>query len=167
MKSLVVYSSRTGNTEKVAQAIFEILEEPKEIWPVENAPMPDEFDFIALGFWVNRGTADEKAQEYIKKIKGKKIGIFGTLGAYPDSDHAVRAMKRVEKLLFQNEVLGGFLCQGKIDPEVVRRMGKLAPETHPMTPERRKRIEEAKLHPNEKDLLNAQVAFSAILKKFQ
>ncbi len=165
MKSLVVYSSKTGNTKKVAKAIFEILENPKEIWPVEKAPLPDEFDFIALGFWVNRGTADENTQKYIKKIKGKKVGIFGTLGAYPDSDHAARALKRVEELLSGNEVLGGFLCQGKIDPKVVDRMGKIAPETHPMTPERRKRIEEAKLHPNEKDLLNAQVAFSAILKK--
>ncbi|GBC60859.1 flavodoxin [Desulfonema ishimotonii] len=165
MKSLVVYSSRTGNTRKVAQAIFEILPEPKEIHPVETAPPPDEFDFIALGFWANKGTADEAAQKYMKTINGKNVGVFGTLGAYPDSEHARKCMARVEKLLEGNHVHGGFMCQGKVDPDVVQMMAKVAPEKHPMTPERRNRLEEAKLHPDEKDLLNARTAFEAILEK--
>ena len=49
MRSLVTYSSRTGNTRKVAEAIFEILPDPKEIHPVAEAPPPDDFDFIAIG----------------------------------------------------------------------------------------------------------------------
>ena len=40
MKSLVVYSSRTGNTEKVARAIHEILPAPCDIHSVETAPDP-------------------------------------------------------------------------------------------------------------------------------
>ncbi len=164
MKSLVVYSSRTGNTRKVAEAIFEILPEPKQIFPVEEAPPPDVFDFIAIGFWVNRGTADQKAADYMKNLKNMRVGVFGTLGAYPDSDHAETCMKRVRAMLEGNEFLGGFLCQGKVDPDVVEKMSRLAPEAHPMTEERRNRIEEAKNHPNERDFQNAQAAFAAMIR---
>lgn len=77
MRYLVVYSSITGNTRRVAEAVFETLPELKAIYPVEAAPDPEGYDFIALGFWLDRGTADEKFRRYIKKIKNKKIGLSG------------------------------------------------------------------------------------------
>lgn len=165
MRSLVTYSSRTGNTRKVAEAIFEILPDPKEIHPVAEAPPPDDFDFIAVGFWVNRGTADVEAQSYMARIKNRRVGVFGTLAAYPDSDHAKMCLERVAALLDGNEFMGGFLCQGRVDPSALEQVEHLAPETHPMTAERRNRLEEAKKHPNPKDLLNAQLAFKAMINR--
>lgn len=167
MKSLIVYSSRTGNTKKVAEAIFDIWPEPKEIHPVETAPPPDEFDFIVLGFWVCAGGPDDKALTYMQTIRGKKVGLFGTLGAFPTSDHARRTLEKAKVELAENEILGGFMCQGKIDPAVVEKMPKLAPEPTTGGLDHRNRVEEAKSHPNEKDLVNAQTAFSAILRKLQ
>jgi len=58
MKLLVTYSSRTGNTKKVAEAIISIMPAVTEIYPVEEAPPPQGYDFIVFGFWVNRETAD-------------------------------------------------------------------------------------------------------------
>ena len=55
-------------------------------YPWENIDS-DEFDIILIGFWVHKGIADAKAMKYIDKIKGKKVGVFGTLGAYTDSEH--------------------------------------------------------------------------------
>lgn len=167
MRSLVVYSSRTGNTRKVAEAVFEILPGPKEIHPVESAPPPEDFDFVAIGFWVNRGTADEAARSYMARVRGRRVGVFGTLGAYPDSDHAKTCLDRVAALLTENEFMGGFLCQGRVDPAAADRMAELAPETHPMTDERRNRLEEAKRHPDEKDLQNARLAFSAMIARLR
>ena len=86
MRSLVVYSSRTGNTKRVAEAIFKILPEMKMLCPVEEAPSADGFDFIAIGFWIDRGFPDAKAQHYMKTLQGKRIGIFGTLGSYSDKE---------------------------------------------------------------------------------
>ena len=54
MKSLVVYSSKTGNTKKVAEAIYDALPEPKSIHPVEDTPSVDGVDFLVLGFWVDK-----------------------------------------------------------------------------------------------------------------
>ena len=55
MKLLVVYSSKTGNTKKVAMAIGETLGvEPVAV--TEN-PSPEDYDAIVAGFWVDKGTS--------------------------------------------------------------------------------------------------------------
>ena len=165
MKILIVYSSRTGNTKKVAETIFDILPETKELFSVEDAPSPDLYDFIAVGFWVNRGMADEKAQKYMKRIKGKKVGVFATLGAYPNSSHAREVLNWARKILDGNDVLGEFICQGKIDSNILDKMPKNG--VHAMTPERKVMIEEASKHPNETDCLYAQNAFREMLKELR
>ncbi len=167
MKSLVVYSSRTGNTEKVAKAVFDALPEPKEIFSAKEAPDPAGYDFLALGFWVDKGTANAGSATYMKGVKGKKIGLFGTLGAYPDSDHARQCMEKVKQMVDGNEVLGEFMCQGKVDPALVKMMETKMKDDphHSMTPERRARLEEAARHPDEKDLADAKAVFADIARK--
>jgi flavodoxin len=165
MKILVTYSSLTGNTKKVAKAINEIMPEGTDLAPVESAPAPDNYDLIALGFWVNRETADNLAQGYMEKISGKKVALFATLGAYPDSEHALKSMENASALLTpRNEVIGSFICQGKIDPALTERLKKLGPDhPHGMTPERLQRHEDAARHPNEEDFANAKRVFAEIV----
>ena len=164
MKTLVVYSSRTGNTKKVAEAVFESLPEPKELFAAADAPDPEGYDFIALGYWVDKGTADAGAAGYMKRVKGKKIGLFGTLGAYPDSDHARQCKEKVRDLVSGNEILGEFLCQGRVDPELIKLMETKMKDDphHSMTPERRARHEEAAKHPDETDLAEARKMFARL-----
>ena len=76
MKSLVVYSSQTGNTRKLAEAVFEALSGEKEILPVDDAPDPSEYDLIAVGFWLKGGTADPKSAEYLGKVTQQAIFLF-------------------------------------------------------------------------------------------
>jgi flavodoxin len=161
MRSVVVYSSQTGNTKKVAKAIFEILPDMKILCSIEDAPAIDDNDFLALGFWIDRGFPDAKAQRYMKTLRGKRIGLFGTLGSYHDIDYVVDCLTRAKKLLKNNSILGSFICQGKIAPEVLEMIAK----TTPLTPEHWARIQEAEQHPNAEDLLNAQETFRTILTK--
>lgn len=165
MKHMIVYSSKTGNTRMVAKAIHGVFPQSTEIYSVEDAPDPEPYDFIALGFWVDKGTADTKARAYFKRVKGKKIGLFGTLGAYPDSDHAKECLKRIRQLNQENNILGDFLCQGKVDPNLIRMMETKMKDDphHSMTPERKKRLAEAEKHPDEADLISARGAFQKIL----
>ena len=163
MKHLVVYSTLTGNTRMIAEAVFKSLPEPKEIFNIETAPQPDSYDFIAVGFWVDRGSADAKSKKYMEGIKGKKVGIFGTLGAYPNSRHAMETLENVRAMLVGNELLGEFICQGRVDPELLKRMPQDGP--HAMTDERKERLAEAARHPNETDCRYAQNAFREMLKE--
>ncbi len=166
MKTLLVYSSRTGNTRKVAEAIVEVMPSGTQICPIEEAPSPAGYDFIALGYWVDRGGPDKIAAEYMTKIKETKIGLFGTLGAYPDSDHAVKAMANAEALLEKdNVVLGHSICMGKVNPALTERFKSL-PTDHPhaMTPERMARHMEAAKHPDAEDLAKVRGIFNAIVE---
>lgn len=163
MKMACIYSSKTGNTRMVAEAVHQAMPEGTQLYAVESAPEPDQFDFLALGFWVDRGTADARMLRYMERVREKRVGLFGTLGAYPDSDHARDVIDNVTKQLGTNDILGSFLCQGKIDPEILKIMAKLP--GHKMTEERRARIEEAKKHPNDADLGNARQAIIGILGK--
>jgi len=162
MKSLIVYSSRTGNTEKVAQAIAKVCPNP-DVFSVDDAPPHENYDFIAIGYWVDKGMPDAKCAAYMKSIKGKNIGLFGTLGAYPDSDHAKSCMEKAAALLEGNKIINQFICQGRVDPKILAHMEKVASTNHPMTKERQARIEEAKKHPNQDDFEKAQRVFSAIV----
>lgn len=163
MRCLIVYSSRTGNTAKVAQAVREALPPSADFHHVDEAPDPSDYDFVAMGFWVDKGGPDAEAQVYMRRIRGKRVGLFGTLGAWPDSDHARECLRRAGELLEGNDIRGSFLCQGRIDPRIIEVMQRMALETHPMTPEREARIREADKHPDDADLERARLAFRAML----
>ena len=85
---------------------------------------------------MDKGKPDAKAKDYMKRAQGRKVGLFGTLGAWPDSDHARECLDKARELMAGNEVLGTFICQGRIDPAVLEMMRKMASDVHPMTPER-------------------------------
>ncbi|HOG33517.1 MAG TPA: flavodoxin family protein [Petrotogaceae bacterium] len=170
MRSLLLYSTLTGNTEKVAKAVYETMPQGTELKKASNSEEPSDYDVIVIGFWVDRGTADEKILKFVEKTRGKKVAFFFTLGAYPDSPHAVKTAKDFEELLKKNdnEVLGYFMCQGRIDPKLTEKFKDL-PKDHPhaMTEERRKRHEEASKHPDENDLTAAKKVFSDIFSKLR
>jgi flavodoxin len=164
MKSLVVYSSRTGNTRKIAEAIHSVMPEGTQLSAVENAPDPEGYDFLALGFWVDKGAPDTAMALYMEEVRGKSVGLFGTLGAWPDSDHARESMQRAVDRVEGNTVLGTFLCQGKVDPKLLAAMAKMGEKSpHPMTEERKARLEEAARHPNEDDCEQARKVFAEIV----
>lgn len=166
MKTLIVYSSKTGNTKKVAEAILSVMPAGTEIFPLESAPDPDGYDRIAVGFWVDRGTANAEMQPYLRKIREKKVGIFFTLGAFPDSEHAKQSCDAAIALLGDGcEVSARFWCQGAIDPKLTEWMSKLPPEhPHAPNPERLRRWEEASKHPDVADLDAAKDAFRAFAR---
>lgn len=169
MKTLVVYSSLTGNTKKVALAVSGVLPECTVV-PVENAPdHTDEYGLVAVGYWVDKGMPDAGTRAWLEGVRNTRLAFFGTLGAWPDSDHARECMARGESLALEpargNTVLGSWLCQGKVDPKVLDVMARMAGNVHPMTEERRARIAEAARHPDDEDCRRAQAFIRRMLEK--
>ncbi len=155
MKTLIIYSSKTGNTRSIAEAIHEALPD-SDILPVENAPAPETLPG-------EYGMPDAKARTYLENLRGVRAALFGTLGAWPDSEHARDCIRKSEALLKEpergNTVMGSFICQGKVDPRVVEMMNKVAADVHPMTPERKARLKEAARHPDDTDRARAKECF--------
>lgn len=165
MRCVVVYSSVTGNTRAVAEAVLSGMPEGTELYPVDTAPPPDDYDFLALGFWVSRAAPDPKMLRYMGQVRGKTVGLFGTLAAYPDSPHAAKVVENAAQYLEGNRVACTFLCQGRLSPARMKLKREAASgggyaKTHPMTPERLKRLEEAALHPDENDFAAARRMFA-------
>ena len=162
-RCLLVYSSVTGNTRLVAEAIRRVLPAETVFAPVGNAPSATGFTFVAIGFWAHRGGPDPAAARYMETVRDHDVAIFGTLAAYPDSEHARLVIAKAEMLLAGNRISGSFLCQGKLSPDrLARRLrGEEADERHPLTEERRLRLLEAAKHPDENDLRTAGETFRA------
>lgn len=168
MKALVIYSSRTGNTRAIAEAIVPAIAtflSDCDLYPVEKAPSAQGYALVAVGYWVDKGMPDSEARHYMETITHSTVALFGTLGAWPDSEHAEECRSRGEALLLQpergNTVLGTFLCQGKVDPKISEMMQKMPGNVHPMTEERKARLEEAARHPDAEDCRQAAQCFAA------
>ncbi len=157
MKVLVTWSSKTGNTRAVGESLAEVCPAETTLCPIAEAPAGGgDYDLVVLGYWVDKGMPNKECRDYLKGLSGKRIAFFGTLGAYPDSQHARDCMAKAAELAAANEICGSFICQGKVDPALLEKMAKMPNNPHVMTEERKARIEEAKKHPNEEDFANAR-----------
>ena len=152
MKILVTYFTQTGNTEKVAQAIYQALGAKKELLPVKEVKDPDGYDIIFCGFPVHAHSVPLAVQNFIKGIpSGKKLALFVTHGSLRGGELATTAIEHAISLASKLKVLGTFGCRGKVDPKIIEALLK--------KPEHRAWAETAKSaasHPDESDLEDAR-----------
>lgn len=148
MKSLVVYSSQSGNTKKLAETVCQHLPNGALMCQVDDAPDPAGYDLVALGFWLQGGKPDPKSTAYLERLKGhKKIFLFATHGANPVSDHAQNAMAQARSLAQGAIVSGTFSCFGEVNPKVLEKV-----KTKPEPPAWIDDATDAVGHPDQSDL---------------
>ena len=166
MKAAVVYSTLTGNTKKVAEAFCAGLGSGTELFDVKDAPNMAAYDLVVMGFWVDRGHPDQKSMDYMKRISGKKVFSFFTLGAKPKSAHAFKCAYTAASYYGTGcEHVGFWHCQGAIDPKLIeqmRRMPRTPGNPHAATPETEARWAAAASHPDAEDLASAAEAAKAV-----
>ncbi|CZE45866.1 flavodoxin family protein [Campylobacter geochelonis] len=161
MKNLVLYDSLTGNTKKVANAIASSLN--CDIKGIDEKLNLDDYERVIFGFFVDKGLMSQKAKDIAIKIKDKKVGIFFTLGAEPNSQHADKCKARARDFFEKNSNLVEeiFCSQGAIDPKLIEKMKQIAQNSgQTIEPKREARWSEAASHPDENDLKNAVKAFA-------
>ena len=79
MKIAIVYSSNTGNTKIIAEAIKEELSNEDIVYfgkPENNI----EADIYIVGSWTDKGNCSSEIKEFLTKLNYKKIAYFGTAG---------------------------------------------------------------------------------------
>jgi flavodoxin len=152
MKILVTYFTQTGNTEKVAQAIYQAIGVKKEIIPLKEAKNLDGYEIIFCGFPVHAHSVPVPVQNFIKNIPpGKKLAFFVTHGSLRGGELAVTAIEHAISLASKLKMLDTFGCRGKVDPKLIESLLK--------QPEHRAWAETAKSaasHPDESDLEDAR-----------
>ena len=109
----IVTSSKTGNTQAVADAIAAAL--PPEGCVYRGAPAPEalDADVIFAGFWTDKGTCAQDMAGFLPLCGGKKVALFGTAGFGGDPDYFNMLLENVKKLLPSDAVyLGGWIRAG-------------------------------------------------------
>ena len=95
MQTIVIYSSQTGNTRKLATQIFAAIPgDSKDLKNIDEYREKDA-ELYFVGFWVDRGDCDEKTVELLSGLHGKKIALFGTCGMGNDPAYYQKVIDRV------------------------------------------------------------------------
>ena len=139
----IVYNSLTGNTKMLADTIKSVL------------PDNDNDDVVFVGFWTDKGNADSKTIEYLKLLRDKKIFLFGTCGFGGSVTYFDRILTNVKSNIdSSNEVIGEYMCQGKMPSSVMERYLKMKESDNcpPNIDALIDNFDRALSHPDEKDL---------------
>ncbi len=120
MKALVAFYSESGNTEKLAKAIYNgINVSGKEIMPISEANAKDH-DVIFVGFPVQASSVPAKVEKFIKRLpEGKKVAYFVTHGSLRGGQLAISALYYAFSLALNVTVLGTFGCRGQVKPSLI------------------------------------------------
>ncbi len=121
MNILVAYYSETGNTRRVAEAIFAALGHTrKKLQPIDQAGPLGEYDLILCGFPVQHHSVPAKIIRFLGEIPlGKKVALFATHGSLRGGEKAVSAFYAALSLLQGKTVLGTFGCRGQVKPQLI------------------------------------------------
>ncbi len=125
MKLLVTYRSVTGNTKKIAEAVFGVLEGEKEIKPFRDVDTLEGYDFVFVGCPIEFFGVGKTTKKWLyKHIQGKRIGLFCTHGA-PELAPGVPIWTDALKDVATDagaEIVNFFNCQGELSQKVLDMM---------------------------------------------
>lgn len=113
MKTAILYSSGTGNTEMLAKVIKEKYPSASYCGKVQDEAFDS--DLIFVGFWTMKFTCGSDIKKFLEKLKGKRIFLFGTAG-YDNTDEYFKSiLDSVKENIDQsNEIVGEYMSMGKV-----------------------------------------------------
>ena len=164
-KWAVIYSSVTGNTKRVAEAIAESA--AGDLFNVkDNLPNLGDYEIIALGYWLKRGGPDPLMKNFLPTVSNAHVVLFETHGADNNSEHAVTAFARAAYLLGAGcDILGTFDCQGRVNPALIEKRKAAGINEPHNSVDSVERWERASTHPDEDDLKRAAEFVEQINRK--
>ena len=143
----IVYSSVTGNTEQLAQAIQQAVGATYCGKPSDEALAADT---IFIGFWSTRYSCGADIQAFMKQLSGKKVFLFGTDGFGDTKEFYEKILESAQTHLpASNELIGSYMCLGKVTDKMQTHIKEGAPELYA---EIKEVLAEAAHHPNQADL---------------
>jgi flavodoxin len=120
MKVLVAYMSSTGNTKKVAEAIYDEITCEKEIKPIREVQDIGAYDLSFLGFPTHAYGPDKKTKEFLGRhcTNGRKVALFVTHCAPEDAPELSEWMAKFKGAGAGANLMGFFDCQGELSKGV-------------------------------------------------
>ncbi len=165
MRYAIVYSSRTGNTKQLAEAIRQALPQEDCVYFGEPAPEALQADRLYVGFWTDKGSSSAEISEFLNKAGQRQVFLFGTAGFGASQAYFDQVMKTTAANLdAQATLIGSYMCQGKMPMSVRQRYEQLQQEGKmPNAQAMIENFDKALAHPNAEDLAALQDAVRAAL----
>ena len=163
MKYSIIYNSRTGNTNLLAENLKNTLPENNCVYYGEVDEKALEADLIFVGFGTYKGDCDESLSELLKKVNNKQVFLFGTAGFGKSQSYFDQIISRVKRHINDsNTVVGSYMCQGKMPMSVRNRYESMLDKEPVKMKEMIENFDEALNHPNEEDIIKLKEAVSQI-----
>ena len=133
MNIALITNSKSGNTAQLAQTLREgfAVSGSAPICDIELPDAPDvsqledavgralAADAVCVGFWCDKGSCTEGVAKLLERMDGKRVFLFGTCGFGGSQEYFDQIIERVQEHLPQTaELVGAFMCQGKMGPGV-------------------------------------------------
>lgn len=123
MRVLVAYHSISGNTKKVAEAIFKEIKAEKEMKELREVKNLKGYDLSFIGFPIHAYGPSNDAKAFLeKKVGGKDIALFIT-HASPEDEPLVQNWIAASRIAASGaKIVGIFDCQGELAQNVKEMM---------------------------------------------
>jgi flavodoxin len=123
MKVLVAYMSQTGNTKKVAEAIFQEIQADKKIVELKDLEGLDGYDLYFVGFPIQAYGPAHPAKVFLEQnASGKDLVLF-TTHASPEEDELLpQWLDACRSAAASANIVGLFNCRGELSEKVAEFM---------------------------------------------
>lgn len=153
MTYAIVYSSQTGNTALLAQRLKDCLPQSGLLYfgaPHEEATRAE---VLFVGSWTDKGSCCPEIATFLKSLQGKQVFLFGTAGFGGAEAYFAQIIQRMAQNLPQDcQLLGSYLCQGKMPPAVRVRYEAMALQDPDKARPMLENFDRALSHPDQADL---------------
>jgi flavodoxin len=106
--------SRTGNTKKVAEAIYDEIPQPKEIKRIEEVTSLEGYDLSFLGFPMKNFGPDKQVKTFFEtNVKDRTIALFITHMSPEDAPPLQEWIQNFRDAAVGANIVGVFNCQGQ------------------------------------------------------
>ncbi|MFZ4521715.1 MAG: flavodoxin family protein [Bacteroidales bacterium] len=168
MKTLVAYWSLTGNTKRVAEAIFQALPGDKIIKPMEEVDSLDAVDLTFVGFPIMQFGVPRAVRKFLSgQCAGKRVALFVTHAMQSNSDDPqqqemlANELEKCRTACVNSNLEGLFHCQGELSEKTA---AELMESNIPMLMKFAGMRPSTIGHPNLEELEQAQAFAGTIVK---
>ena len=120
-KTLIIYESKYGTTEKIAKYLSLVLGPAKYCTTTEFRAEFKDFDLIVIGSPIYSGKITPKISDFIEEninwLKNKKIAIFCTCISREDGNENLIKLEKILGDVLLKRALGGILKLNRLDGE--------------------------------------------------
>lgn len=153
MSYAVVYSSKTGNTKMLADAVSAVLPAADCLYCGAPDAQAAQADVVFVGFWTDKGSCDKSVAEFMQLLAGKKVFLFGTAGFGGSEIYFNQILDRAAaNLPAGNTLIGKYMCQGKMPASVRESYVKMSEKDPARFNPLIENYDRALAHPNEEDV---------------